>query len=195
MKLSSISCTVITLAALTCSVTAIPTHYSPSHHDEVPPASGQPQGTGAYRRDLEDDNLFARGQHDHQHPHDQHPHDHHQSHNQQYQTQGHGGGSVRRRDLEDDNLFARATHHTGGQGYNNLDALRRRDLVEDRRLFARSTHLTAAHAEPLDRRDLEDDEDLFARHEHHGQEHNDPSGPVLQRRRLVARSTQYNNYD
>jgi len=179
MKLSSISCTVITLAALTCSVTAIPTQYSSSHHGEVPP-SGQPQGTGVYLRDLEDDNLFARGPHD--------PHDHHhqpQSHNYQSQSHNHqsqshqlqssGGGSFQRRDLGEDNLFARATHHAGGQGYNPDAGLRRRDL--------------------------EDDEDLFARHdsEHHGQEHTDPSGPVYRRglegRRLVARSTQYNNYD
>jgi len=188
MKLSSISCTVITLAALTCSVTAIPTQYSPSHRDEGHPASGQSQGTGAYRRDLEDDNLFARDLHDHHHQSQSHnQHGHHQSQSPDGYPKGLQG-----RDLEDDNLFARATHPTAGQGY-NPDALKRRDLVEDRRLFARSTHLTAAHAEPLDRRDLEDDEDLFARHEHHGhgQEHNDPSGPILERRRLVARSTQY----
>jgi len=137
MKLSSISCTVITLAALTCSVTAIPTHYPPSHHGEVYPANGQSQGTGAYRRDLEDQSLSSQEFLKHIHSKNLSSFQTWQASHREpftpFDRSTHADAEPRdRRDLEDDeDLFARHEHNDpSGPVY-------RRGL-EGRRLVARS---------------------------------------------------------
>ena len=100
MKLSSISCTVITLAALTCSTTALPVK---------PENLKAPLGAArsVHGRDLEDGRLFRRS-HYHQH-------------------RGHGHGPVDEvpseaalssRDLDDGRLFVRSSHqHHGHQSH------------------------------------------------------------------------------
>src|SRR6266568_3204263 len=119
MKLSSISYTVITLAALTCSVIALPNpnNQQGGGHGQDPDATE----SGYHRRALEDDNLFVRSGYMHQ----QNGHGH-----------AHADETLYRRDLEGGRLFARSTHHRGHSS--EAESVYGRDL-EGGRLFARST--------------------------------------------------------
>lgn len=169
MKLSSISCTLITFTALSCSVVALP--------NPAGGFGGTARGTKSsskYARDLEADDLFARNMHGH------HPSaEVHDSEN------GHvAAESVYGRDLEPDNLFVRdpsdgghsGTGHGHGHGHtshgsstgngygssSSHGSLYRRDL-EGGRLFARGPddhghsngHVPSQTSESVSRRDLE----------------------------------------